>query len=42
MELKMVPIIQLMRMEMRSGKERPVIEKTIVDLQGKPFLALCA
>ena len=37
-ELKMVPIIQLMRMEMRSGKERPVIEKTIVDLQGKPFL----
>jgi diphosphate-dependent phosphofructokinase len=36
--LKMVPIIQLMHMEMRGGKVIPAIQKALVDLQSKPFL----
>jgi pyrophosphate--fructose-6-phosphate 1-phosphotransferase len=37
-ELKAIPIAQLMHMEMRSGKEKPVIAKALVDLKGAPFL----
>jgi diphosphate-dependent phosphofructokinase len=36
-EPKAVPIVQLMDFELRSGKEKPVIAKALVDLQGKPF-----
>jgi pyrophosphate--fructose-6-phosphate 1-phosphotransferase len=35
---KAVPIIQLMHLEVRKGKEKPVIEKSLVDLHSKPFL----
>ena len=34
---KMAPIVQMMDFEMRSGKEKPVIQKALVDLSGKPF-----
>lgn len=36
--VKAVPIIQLMHWEMRSGKEKPVIRKAVVDLNGKAFV----
>lgn len=32
-----VPITMLMNMERRSGQEKPVIKKALVDLNGKPF-----
>ena len=32
-----VPLTSLLHLEMRKGKERPVIQKTLVDLKGKPF-----
>ncbi|MGP1593970.1 MAG: diphosphate--fructose-6-phosphate 1-phosphotransferase [Treponema sp.] len=32
-----VPITGLMTIEMRAGKEKPVIKKSVVDLQGVPF-----
>lgn len=34
-----VPIVQLMQFEKRKGKMKPVIEKALVELQGKPFAA---
>ena len=37
-KMKMVPIIHLMHLEFRGGKEKPVIRKTLVDLHSKPFL----
>lgn len=33
-----IPITMLMNMETRKGKRKPVIQKTLVDLTGKPFL----
>jgi len=38
-KLKMVPIVQLMHLETRSGKEKPVIQKALVDLEGSPYKA---
>ncbi|HSX04068.1 MAG TPA: diphosphate--fructose-6-phosphate 1-phosphotransferase [Rhabdochlamydiaceae bacterium] len=32
-----LPITMLMNMEKRKGKEKPVIQKALVDLKGKPF-----
>lgn len=32
-----IPITMMMNMEVRKGKEKPVIRKTLVDLKGKPF-----
>lgn len=37
-EMKMVPIVQLIHLETRSGKEKPVIQKALVDIKGKPFI----
>ncbi len=41
-EVKFVPAVQLMRLEKRNGKLKPVIEKTLVDLRGNSFVYLCA
>ena len=37
-----VPITMMMNMEKRNGKMKPVIQKALVDLNGKPFLYLQA
>lgn len=37
-EMKMIPIVQLMHMEVRSGKEKPVIQKAVVDIKGRAFI----
>ncbi|MFZ4100257.1 MAG: diphosphate--fructose-6-phosphate 1-phosphotransferase [Chlamydiia bacterium] len=37
-----VPIVRLMHLELRNGKEKPVIAKAYVDLQGKTFQAYAA
>jgi pyrophosphate--fructose-6-phosphate 1-phosphotransferase len=36
-EICAVPITSLMTIEMRKGREKPVIEKALVDLEGEPF-----
>ena len=36
-ELKAIPLVQMMGFEMRAGKEKPVIAKTPVDLQGRAY-----
>jgi pyrophosphate--fructose-6-phosphate 1-phosphotransferase len=37
-----VPITMMMNMEMRKGKMKPVIRKSMVDLYGRPFKAFAA
>lgn len=32
-----IPITMMMNIELRSGKEKPVIRKALVDLEGRPF-----
>ena len=36
-QMKAIPIIQLMHLEVRGGREIAVIQKTLVDLKAKPF-----
>ncbi|MCD6338711.1 MAG: diphosphate--fructose-6-phosphate 1-phosphotransferase, partial [Verrucomicrobia bacterium] len=37
-----VPLTAMMNIERRKGKDRPVIRKALVDLNGKPFAELAA
>ncbi len=37
-----VPLTMMMNMERRHGKDKPVIQKALVDLEGKPFRTLAA
>lgn len=36
-----VPIVSMMHLEKRKGKEKPVIKKALLDLHGKPFKEFC-
>lgn len=40
--MSLVPIVQLMHLEMRLGKEKPVIAKALVDIKGAPFVKFCS
>ena len=37
-ELKIIPLVHMMHLEIRGNKEKPVICKTLVDLKSKPFV----
>ena len=37
-----IPLTKLMDMELRSGEKKPVIKKTVIDLNGKPFKTFAA
>lgn len=37
-KIRGVPLTALMKIEVRKGKEKPVIQKALVDLEGRPFL----
>ncbi|MBX7065878.1 MAG: 6-phosphofructokinase [Parachlamydiales bacterium] len=39
---KMVPIVQMMHLESRLGKEKPVIKKALVDIKGKAYVKFSA
>lgn len=41
-EMKLIPIVRLIHLEVRSGKEKPVIEKALVDINGKSFVHFSA
>lgn len=36
-EISGVPLVSMMTMEVRGGKEKPVVKKALVELDGKPF-----
>lgn len=40
--LKMVPLVQMLHLEIRSGKEKPVIKKALVDIKGNAYVKFSA
>ncbi len=39
--VKFIPIVALMRLEMRKGKSKPVIEKALIDIKAPSFINFC-